>query len=79
MDRLDTGESEYTFEPVDGGKVTLVGEAELGGFFKLAKPIVTRAIKRQGAGNLAGLKDLLEARAEVSESRPGATSSCLVE
>ena len=61
------GEGEYTFEPVEGGtKITLVGEAGLGGFFKLAKPIVARAIKRQGAGNLAGLKDLLEARAEVS-------------
>ena len=62
-----------------GTQVTLVGEAELGGFFKRAKPIVNRAIKWQGAGDLAGLKDLLEARAEVSESRPGETSSCLVE
>ena len=61
------GEGAYTFEPVEGGtKVTLVGEVELGGFFKLAKPIVERAIKRQGEGNLAGLKDLLEAQAEVS-------------
>ncbi len=61
------GEGAYTFEPVEGGtKVTLVGEAELGGFFKLAKPIVARTLKRQGEGNLAGLKDLLEAQAEVS-------------
>ena len=60
-------EGEYTFEPVEGGtKVTLAFEAELGGFFKLAKPIFARAIKRQGEGNLAGLKDLLEAHAEVS-------------
>lgn len=61
------GEGAYTFEPVEGGtKVTLDFEAELGGFFKLAKPIVARALKRQGEGNLAGLKDLLEAHAEVS-------------
>ena len=61
------GEGAYTFEPVEGGtKVTLAFEAELGGFFKLAKPIVARALKRQGEGNLAGLKDLLEAHAEVS-------------
>ena len=40
--------------------------AELGGLFKLAKPIVARAVKRQGEGNLAGLKDLVEAQAEVS-------------
>ncbi len=61
------GEGEYTFEPVEGGtRITLVGEAALGGFFKLAKPIVARAIKRQGVGNLAGLKNLLEAPAEVS-------------
>ena len=61
------GEGEYTFEPVESGtKVTLIGEAELGGLFKLAKPIVERAIKRQGEGNLAGLKDLLEAQVEVT-------------
>ena len=61
------GEGEYTFEPVEGGtKVALDFEAELGGFFKLATPIVERALKRQGEGNLAGLKDLLEAQAEVS-------------
>ncbi len=61
------GEGAYTFEPVEGGtKVALAFEAELGGFFKLAKPIVARALKRQGEGNLAGLKDLLEAHAEVS-------------
>ncbi len=57
---------EFTFESVAGGtKVTRVTEAELGGFFKLAEPLVARMLKRQFETNFANLKDLLEAQAEV--------------
>ncbi len=45
----------YTFEPVEGGtKVTLAFEAGLGGFFKLAKPIVARAFKRPAPATWRG-------------------------
>ncbi len=57
---------EFTFESVAGGtKVTRVTEAELGGFFKLAEPLVARMLKRQFETNFANLKDILEAQAEV--------------
>jgi len=56
----------FTFESVAGGtKVTRVTEAELGGFFKLAEPLVARMLKRQFETNFANLKDILEAQAEV--------------
>lgn len=52
-----------TVEPVEGGtRLTQTTEAEIGGFFKLAEPIVVRAGKRQWESDLATLKDLLEAR-----------------
>ena len=54
----------FTFESVAGGtKVTRVTEAELGGFFKLAEPLVARMLRRQFETNFANLKDLLEAQA----------------
>ncbi len=57
---------EFTFESVAGGtKVTRVTEAELGGFFKLAEPLVARMLRRQFETNFANLKDLLEAQAEA--------------
>ena len=57
-------EDEFTFEPVTGGtKVTRATEAEIGGFFKLAEPLVVRMLKRQFETNFANLKDLLEAQA----------------
>jgi uncharacterized protein YndB with AHSA1/START domain len=57
-------EQSLTFEPVEGGtRLTLAGEWETGGFFKLAEPIVTRTGQRQLEGNLANLKDILEAQA----------------
>ena len=57
-------EQSLTFEPVEGGtRFTLVGEGETGGFFKLAEPIVNRTMQRQMEGNLANLKDILEAQA----------------
>jgi uncharacterized protein YndB with AHSA1/START domain len=52
------------FQPVDGGtRVGLSVEAEVGGFFKLAEPLVARMMSRQQDANFANLKDLLEAGA----------------
>ena len=52
------------FEEVEGGtKLTFVAEAELGGFFKLAEPVVARMAKRQIDADFANLKDVLEAPA----------------
>ena len=56
------GRATLSFESLDGGtKVTEAMEAETGGFFKVADPIVTRMVQRQYAANLENLKDLLEA------------------
>jgi hypothetical protein len=50
-------------EPVDGGtRFTQTAEGEVGGFFRLAEPLVVRAARRQYETDLATLKDLLEAR-----------------
>jgi uncharacterized protein YndB with AHSA1/START domain len=53
----------YLFEPTDGGstRFTQTFEAEVGGFFRLAEPLVGRAIRRQQEADMATLKDLLEA------------------
>ena len=52
-----------SFAPVDGGtKVTIQGEIEAAGFFKLAEPILARMSSRQVETDLQTLKDLLEAR-----------------
>jgi uncharacterized protein YndB with AHSA1/START domain len=56
------GTASTMLESVDGGtKVTLSSEGEMGGFFKLAEPVVARMSKRQIEGMLANLKDMLEA------------------
>ena len=56
-------EGRYAFEPDGAGtKVTFTMQGEVGGFFKLAEPIVTRSTQRQWETNLANLKDLLEQR-----------------
>ena len=53
----------YTFESVNGGtSLTFVGEAQLGGFFKLIEPLVRRSIQKWREANFGKLKDLLEAR-----------------
>jgi uncharacterized protein YndB with AHSA1/START domain len=54
---------EQTTEP-DGGstRISVAIEGEPGGFFKLAEPLVERAVKRELEGNYATLKDILEAR-----------------
>jgi uncharacterized protein YndB with AHSA1/START domain len=55
--------SRISVAPVDGGtKVTIAGEIEAAGFFKLAEPIFTRMAKRQVATDVQTLKDLLEAQ-----------------
>ena len=54
----------YTFEEVSESttRLTRVAEGEPGGFFKLADPLIERALRRQIRADLETLKDLLEAR-----------------
>lgn len=59
--RLEEG---VTFEPVQGGtKITAVYEGDPGGLFKLATRVVVRMWQGQMEGNLAKLKEVLEAQA----------------
>jgi carbon monoxide dehydrogenase subunit G len=52
-----------TVEPDgSGARISIVMEGEPGGFFKLAEPLVERAMRREIEGNFATLKDILEAR-----------------
>jgi uncharacterized membrane protein len=53
----------YLFESDEGGSThfTQTFEFEVGGFFKLAEPLVGRAIRRQTEADMATLKDMLEA------------------
>lgn len=52
-----------TYEPVDGGtRLTISGEGEAGGFFKLAEPVVAQMTRRQFQTSIDNLKDLLEAQ-----------------
>ena len=52
----------YLFESADGGstRFTQIFEAEVGGFFRLAEPLVGRALRRQMEADMETLKDLLE-------------------
>ncbi len=51
------------YEPEgEGTRINVVMEGEPGGFFKLAEPLVERAIRREMEANFATLKDILEAR-----------------
>jgi uncharacterized membrane protein len=54
----------YAFEELPAGstRLTRAVEGEPGGFFKLADPLIERALKRQVRVDLETLKDLLEAR-----------------
>jgi uncharacterized membrane protein len=55
-------ENRTTFERVEGGtQVSFITEAEPGGFFKLAEPLLVSMLKRQFEGDFANLKDLMEA------------------
>ena len=54
----------YVFEPAGGDgstRFTYTLEAEVGGFFRLAEPLVGRAMRRQTEADMATLKDVLEA------------------
>jgi uncharacterized membrane protein len=58
-------EIHYILEPAaEGTKVTLEGNVDAGGFFKVAEPLVARMLKTQTESDAANLNDLLEARAE---------------
>jgi len=53
--------AETNFEPEGPGtKVTLIGQVEAGGFFKLAEGLVKKQLERQFDTNLEALKLLLE-------------------
>ena len=53
-----------SFEPVDKGtRLNFTFEAEPGGFFKLAEPLLGNMVKRSFETDLANLKDLMEAHA----------------
>jgi uncharacterized membrane protein len=55
---------QMTFESVDGGtRVKVRFEADPGGFFKLAEPLLASMVKRNIEGELANLKDLMDAHA----------------
>jgi uncharacterized membrane protein len=55
---------QMTFESIEGGtRVNVRFEAEPGGFFKLAEPLVAKIGKRNIEADLAALKDLMEAHA----------------
>jgi|SRR6266540_1187974 uncharacterized membrane protein len=57
-------ENSTTFERVDGGtRVTLTLRGEVGGFFKLAEPLLVSMLKRQSEADLANLKELMESGA----------------
>jgi uncharacterized protein YndB with AHSA1/START domain len=52
-----------TVEPADeGSRIGVVIEGEPAGFFKLAEPLVERAVRRELEANFATLKDILESR-----------------
>ena len=57
-------EGTRTFESEGGGtRITEVVDAQIGGFLRLAEPVIARMMKRQIEADYAKLKDLLEARA----------------
>lgn len=55
-------EAKYIFDPISEGetRVTFVAEGDVGGFFKLAEPLVGRAVQREWEANLRTLKDIVE-------------------
>lgn len=60
----------YILEPADGGtKVTMVGETDAHGFFRLAEPVFARMASRELETNAGHLKDLLEAASSNRDRR----------
>jgi uncharacterized membrane protein len=57
-------QARLVFEPVEGGtKLTLTGEADTVGFFKLAEGLVVRQFEKEMQAALASLKEILEGQA----------------
>jgi uncharacterized membrane protein len=57
-------QASMTFEGTEGGtQVNATIEAEPGGFFKLAEPLIVSMAKRQFQSDFDNLKDLMEANA----------------
>ena len=57
-------EVRQTYEAVEGGtRITITLEAEPGGFFKLAEPLLKSTAKREIDAEFANLKDLMEGHA----------------
>jgi carbon monoxide dehydrogenase subunit G len=55
-----------TLSPVGAGtRMDVVLEGEPGGFFKLAEPLVVRAVERELQNNCSTLKDILESTART--------------
>ncbi len=53
--------AQLLFEPVQGGtKLTITGEADTAGFFKLAEGLVVRQFEKEMQAALASLKGILE-------------------
>jgi hypothetical protein len=51
------------FEAADGGtKVTIEGELQAAGFFKIAEPVMLRVARRQVETDAQNLKEILEAK-----------------
>jgi uncharacterized membrane protein len=58
-------ELHYRFEGIAGGtRVSLTREAETGGFFKLAEPLMMKTVNKQIQTDLANLKNVLETQVE---------------
>ena len=58
------GKARWTCDAIEGGtRVSVVVQAEPGGFFKLAEPLLRSFTKRTMETELANLKDLMEAHA----------------
>ena len=63
----------YRLEPADDGtRLTVTGELDAHGFFKLAEPVFARITGRELESNLGHLKDLLEA--STAEAEPALAS-----
>jgi hypothetical protein len=57
----------YLLEPVEGGtKLTVRGELDAHGLFKLAEPVFARITARELEANLGHLEDLLEAESATA-------------
>ena len=55
----------YEFEDTDGGTMTRIRiQGEATGFYRLAGPMMSRAVKRNITHDLETLKDLMESGAE---------------